>query len=719
MDHCLENGVIVGEKKEIIEKFIADANTYFEFSPSGTGIHGYLIIKEALQLEKNKNEPFEVYTSGRYFTVTNKPFGESREIRTITIDEANKLLSIIGYPWKKEEKEQKNIIAIPISLDDETLLSKMFSSKNGNKIKSLFDGDITQYGNDDSSADMALCSHLAFWTGRNSGQMERIWLSSPLGTRGKTRNRKDYRNMTINKAVNGCSEIYSNQKSNILEKNEESKDNSLLNELCGRKDVTLFHDEQKETYIALDISGHREIWPCKSKSMKIYLASKTYEKNKKTLGQEQTKNNIAVLEGKAHFEGPEIKLQNRTAWHEDSLWYDLTNRNWQAIKITKNKWEIVDRPPLIFKRYSHNQPQVIPDQYGDVKLFLNYVNITNPEHRLLALVFLVSCFIPDFPHVMLVIFGAQGSSKSTFSKLTRLVVDPSMIEVASFPQKQNELIQALAHHNLLFFDNVSHISEEQSDILCKAITGGGHTKRVLFENDEDIIYSFMRCIGINGINLVTTRPDLLERSLLLELERIEPSERKTEKELYENFRKDLPVILGGILDVLVKTLQKQPTIKLDSHHRMADWTLWGCAIAEALGYTKEEFLNAYQNNINKQTETLINENIVATAIITFMEGKNNWEDTPTKLLQELSTHAFLENIDTTEKYWPKGSNILARRLNELGPYLKQMGLLVTKNTNGLERHIVIKRIKKDTKKTTDDTDGIDGVLKAPTQLTVN
>ena len=114
---------------------------------------------------------------------------------------------------------------------------------------------------------------------------------------------------------------------------------------------------------------------------------------------------------------------------------------------------------------------------------------------------------------MLVVFGAQGASKSTLSKLARLIVDPSLIEVASFPHSQKELVQALAHHYFLFFDNVSYISEDQSDTLCKAITGGGHIKRELYSDDDDVIYSFMRCIGVNGINLVTTRPDLLEKKL--------------------------------------------------------------------------------------------------------------------------------------------------------------------------------------------------------------
>jgi hypothetical protein len=479
----------------------------------------------------------------------------------------------------------------------------------------------------------------------------------------------------------------------IINKNKELVSDSLLIEICGRKDVTLFHNEQNDAYIALDISGHQEVWSCKSKDMKRLIASKSWEKDKKPLSSESIRSIINTLEGKACFDGEKIELQNRTAWYKNELWYDLTNKEWQVIKINKDGWKIVNRPPIIFKRYKHQKPQITPIKDGDVKLIFNYINIKNEEHKLLFLVFLVSCFIPDFPHVMLVVFGAQGSSKSTLSKLSRLIVDPSLIEIASFPHSPKELIQALAHHYFLFFDNVSYISEDQSDTLCKAITGGGHIKRELYENDEDIIYSFMRCIGINGINLVATRPDLLERSLLLELERIEPSNRKTETELYNNFTNDSPLILGGIFDSLVKSINIQPTIKLDLHPRMADWTLWGCAIAEALGYKKEEFLNAYLNNTNKQTEMLLNENIVATALFSFMENENEWKGTPTDLLNKLSTQAVFVNIDTREKYWPKGANALSRKLNELSTHLKQMGLLIIINTTGAERYIHIQKIE--------------------------
>jgi hypothetical protein len=463
----------------------------------------------------------------------------------------------------------------------------------------------------------------------------------------------------------------------------------LVENLLRRENIILFHDQLGDEYISLDVDGHQEIWACRSKAIKKWLSREIYKTCKKMPSSEIIKNITSLLAGIACFDGQKFELQNRITWHDNELWYDLTNESWQAIRITGDSWELVDKPPIIFKRYPHNKPQITPSVNGNANLFLNYVNITNAEHRLLLMVFLISCFIPGFPHVMSVIFGPQGSSKSTLAKIIRRIIDPSLIDVASFPHSQRELVQALAHHYFLFFDNVSYISEEQSDTLCKAVTGGGHVKRELYENDEDIIYNFMRCLGLNGINLVTTRPDLLERSLLIELERIEPENRKTEKEIYENFEKDLPAILGGVFDVLVKVLKIQPTIKLNSHYRMADWALWGCAIAEALGHTKEEFLNAYQNNTVRQTEMLLNDNVVATAIMGFMNGKKEWESTPTELFRKLSNHAVFGNIDTTEKYWPKGANSLSRKLNELSSPLKEMNIFVSISTTGTKRFIKI------------------------------
>jgi hypothetical protein len=77
-----------------------------------------------------------------------------------------------------------------------------FDAGNGDKVRRLWTGDTSNHGGDESAADLALVSSLAFWTD-DAAQIERLWLASPLGDRAKTQDRTDYRSRTIAKALAG------------------------------------------------------------------------------------------------------------------------------------------------------------------------------------------------------------------------------------------------------------------------------------------------------------------------------------------------------------------------------------------------------------------------------------------------------------------------------------------------------------------------------------
>jgi predicted P-loop ATPase len=113
------------------------------------------------------------------------------------------------------------------------VLKIAFASKGGNKVKKLYNGDIFEYNDDHSSADMALCSHLAFYSGRPD-QVERLWLSSPLGNRKKTQERLDYRIMTISKAFQGKTEFFT-PKSKVAKPKMKSGEKGKELELIGRE----------------------------------------------------------------------------------------------------------------------------------------------------------------------------------------------------------------------------------------------------------------------------------------------------------------------------------------------------------------------------------------------------------------------------------------------------------------------------------------------------
>lgn len=220
-DHILEGNTIIGAHAQQIAQLIIEADSYCEISPSLTGLHILLELTEPLDLIANRHEEFECYTSGRYFTFTGKPYKEMKVLRKITPQEALKLLAIISYPWGHVEQsvqqslpentKNKEIINFPDENKD--ILARMFRSKNGKAIREIYEGTATAtlYKNDHSVADMALLSHLAFWTARSAPIMETLWLASPLGQREKTQKRQDYRTRSIAVAIDHCKEVYENK----------------------------------------------------------------------------------------------------------------------------------------------------------------------------------------------------------------------------------------------------------------------------------------------------------------------------------------------------------------------------------------------------------------------------------------------------------------------------------------------------------------------------
>lgn len=188
-------------------QLIQRANTYTEISPSGNGLRLFLLTETPYHLLRNKKGNFEVYNSVRFLTVTEKPFAQYNiPIRTVSHEELTSILEIVGYPWGKEETEATPVYTEGISiLTDSEVLQKMFSASNGKKVEALYN---TVTANGGSEDDQAFCMHLAFYCGKDPQQMERIWLSSPIGGRSKTQDRQDYRKRTIENAIKRTSDVY-------------------------------------------------------------------------------------------------------------------------------------------------------------------------------------------------------------------------------------------------------------------------------------------------------------------------------------------------------------------------------------------------------------------------------------------------------------------------------------------------------------------------------
>ncbi len=248
----------------------------------------------------------------------------------------------------------------------------------------------------------------------------------------------------------------------------------------------------------------------------------------------------------------------------------------------------------------------------------------------------------------------------------------------------------MSHHYVVCLDNLRTLPGWASDDLCRAVTGSGFSKRQLYSNDEDILYFFHRTFIVNRIGIPGTSPDLLDRSIIIELERLSEKERKPIRDIFSEFHEKKGRLFGALLDALSAAMKIKDHVSLEELPRMADWCEWGAAVAEALGVGQDKFLQAYLENIKEQHRQILQSEPVGIAIAKFMENRHIWEGTPSELYREVVQIA--ENLSLRkEKEWPKAANAFSRRLDLLSHNLSKCGLQISMSRSKLSRKIRVER----------------------------
>jgi putative DNA primase/helicase len=207
-------GVIAPWAQAIVDAF----PTYWEISPSGSGLRG--ILRGALSPRDpaapdstgRKMGNIEIYDRGRYVTIT----GHHLPGTPRTVEPAQAALDALLARTFATPKPETNgnghhgHNGNTFSLNDAELIRRAQSAANGAKFTALWRGDTSAYPSA-SEADAALALMLAFWTNRDAARMDRLFRASGL-MRDKWTERhgaQTYGTMTIGRASALCREGYS------------------------------------------------------------------------------------------------------------------------------------------------------------------------------------------------------------------------------------------------------------------------------------------------------------------------------------------------------------------------------------------------------------------------------------------------------------------------------------------------------------------------------
>lgn len=448
---------------------------------------------------------------------------------------------------------------------------------------------------------------------------------------------------------------------------------TLLVELADSAE--LFHTPDQDTYATVEIDGHKETMLLKEKSFRNYLAHHFYNSEGKTPHTQAIQSAIDVLTGRALFDGPTLPIFTRLAEYQDKIYIDLGNKEWQAIEITKTKWQVVNDVPVKFRRARGMMSLPTPEPGGHIDDLKPFINYETDREFILIVSWLVAALSPRGPYTILALHGEHGSAKSTIARVLRSLIDPHKVPLRSEPKESRDLMIAATNSWCLAFDNFSYIKNQLSDDLCRLATGGGFTTRELYKDKEEALFEAQRPVLINGIEEVATRPDLLDRLLIIYLPRISEQKRQSERDFWQAFDTFRPRILGVLCDAVSAALRNLGKTHVGSLPRMADFTEWVVAAETAFGWSPGTFLAAYNHNRFDLNELSLEAAVIAQPIRELAERFGTWEGTATDLLSELNQFSDPELRKHTRS-WPKTPKILSDHLRRIIPNLRGIGVEV-------------------------------------------
>lgn len=664
LDHCrdAETGEIEDWAQEIIERL----DSFSQPSISGTGVH---IFVEGTLEHAHKQGNVEIYDRGRYF-VTPESHLEGTPSEIFEVGDVLDLLQDL-LPDKKKAPTRRST---PRSEDktlrasDEDVLKSLQRGGNAAKFKALYAGEWERAGDypSKSEADCALVSLIAAKASsydqvdrifRSSGLMDAKWDESHFGD-GQT-----YGEHTIEFVLEDTDDESEVDMSSMVD--------ALLYLL---KDLELFCDPREEAYAAVHVDGHIETHRIRGTSFERLVGMYAYRTFGKAPKAEVRNSVIDTLDARARYEGGVEEVFVRVGRAEGKVYVDLGDPTWSVVEIDKDGWRVLEQSPVRFKRRAGMLALPTPLPGGSLGWLRPCLNVPDDSSWALLVGFLVGALHPSGPYPIGILQGEQGSAKSTTARLLRALLDPASPQLRNRPGSIDDLIIGAANSWLLAFDNLSSIKADLADMLCQLSTGGGHAKRGLYTNDEEVIFDLKRPVLVNGITDLAKRNDLADRAVVVHMPRIAPADRRREAQVMLEFQEVYPKIVGALYDAISCALRRFPEVELEGHPRMADFAAWVVAAEPALPVEDGEFLAAYERNQTEIVTTALESDPIAVGVLDLAYRNPGWQGTKAELLHCIN--ATIAEEHRRGPYWPKNSRAFGDRLSRIGSFLAAVGVTI-------------------------------------------
>ena len=223
------------------------------------------------------------------------------------------------------------------------------------------------------------------------------------------------------------------------QKSSEAKNAAdLLIELALER-CRFFHDKNDAGYAIYNLDGHDQCQLIEGSAFKKWLSHLYYSATNRGAPEMALQMTIQTVLGKAIYDSPLSDVFLRVAHFDDRYFLDMCNSGWEVVEITSSGWSISNKAPVNFTRGNtmHSLPQ--PTRGGNLDKLWSYLNIPI-KHRWIILAFILECYRPNTPYVVLELVGEQGSAKSSTQRFLRELIDPNKSANRAIPKSVEDIL---------------------------------------------------------------------------------------------------------------------------------------------------------------------------------------------------------------------------------------------------------------------------------------
>jgi hypothetical protein len=309
---------------------------------------------------------------------------------------------------------------------------------------------------------------------------------------------------------------------------------------------------------------------------------------------------LADLQSHAYSKGRKISVRRLAHYDNKKKSLYVSRFDGHVYKLDGDSIEIVpngtddvfffdDRPSWEAYEYIPNVP---PGEFD--RQLIDSVNFTDStlsktdQRRLLKLWVLAPFFGSIQPtKIILLLLGDHGSGKtSALRRIQKFIFGPKADLLSIEKDKQDGFVAAVTTDPLALFDNLDERISWLPYALSRLATGVTFTRRVLYTTNQKAEFPGVSWLGITArsVDFMANQPDLPDRTLVLEMERL--NQKQPEGELVSDVLKNRNLMWSELLNELnaiVRYLKQDPK-PIPVQFRMADFasfalqvaTVWGC-----------------------------------------------------------------------------------------------------------------------------------------------